>query len=113
MQIRFFGLSYVVVKGNSWRKELVAIGAYFCESFATREENRILQKLFPFVKVEENRQVFPDTLIYTCIYSQFSLSRSRRDPLKNFEISVLRLIRFAELRKIQIKPPNFTNKYVV
>ena len=31
-------------------------------------------------------------------YSRLSLSRSQRDPLKNFEISVLRHIRFAELR---------------
>ena len=30
-------------------------------------------------------------------YSQLSLSRSRRDPLKHIEISVLRHIRFAEL----------------
>ena len=46
-------------------------------------------------------------------YSQLSLSRSRRDPMKHFAISVLRHIRFAELRKIQIKQPNFTNKYVI
>ena len=32
-------------------------------------------------------------------YSRLSLSRSRKDPLKHFEISVLRHIRFAELRK--------------
>ena len=34
-------------------------------------------------------------------YSRLSLSRSRMDPLKHFEISVLRHIRFAELRKYQ------------
>ena len=44
-------------------------------------------------------------------YSRLSLSRSRRDPLKHFEISVLRHIRFAELRKIPIELPNFTNDY--
>ena len=33
-------------------------------------------------------------------YSQLSLSRSGRDHLKHFEISVLRHIRCAELRKI-------------
>ena len=38
-------------------------------------------------------------------YSRFSLSRSRRDPLKHFEVSVLRHIRFAELRKIPIELP--------
>ena len=46
-------------------------------------------------------------------YSQLALSRSRRDPLKHIEISVLWYIRFAELRKIQIEQPNFTNKYVI
>ena len=51
-------------------------------------------------------------MILVLKYSQLSLSRSRRDPLKHFEISVLRYIRFAELRKIQIEQPNFTNKYV-
>ena len=40
------------------------------------------------------------------IYSRLSLSRSRRYPLKHFEISVLRHIRFAALRKIPIKQPN-------
>ena len=33
-------------------------------------------------------------------YSGLSLSRSERDPLKHFEVSVLRHIGFAELRKI-------------
>ena len=42
------------------------------------------------------------------IYSRLSLSLSQRDPLKHFEISVLRHIRFAELRKIPIELPNFT-----
>ena len=46
------------------------------------------------------------------MYSQLSLSRSRRDPLKHFEISVLRHIRFAELRKIPMEQPNFTNELV-
>ena len=45
------------------------------------------------------------TLYYFIIafqmYSHLSLSQSRRDPLKHFEISVLRHITFAELRKIQ------------
>ena len=46
-------------------------------------------------------------------YSRLSLSRSRRDHLKHFEISVLRHIRFAELRKIPNEQPNFTNKHVI
>ena len=47
------------------------------------------------------------------LYSRLLLSRSRRDPLKYFEISVLRHIRFAELRKIPIEQPNFTNEHVI
>ena len=46
-------------------------------------------------------------------YSRLSLSRSRRDPLKHFEISVLRHIRFAELRTIPIEHPNFTDEHVI
>ena len=46
-------------------------------------------------------------------YSRLSLSRSRRDPLKYFEISVLRHIRCAELRKIPIEQPNFTYEHVI
>ena len=46
-------------------------------------------------------------------YRRLSLSRSRMDPLKHFEISVLRHIRCAELRKIPIEQPNFTNEHVI
>ena len=46
-------------------------------------------------------------------YSRLSLSRSRRDPLKHFEISVLRHIRCAELRKTPNEQPNFTNEHVI
>ena len=53
------------------------------------------------------------TLLKENTYYQFSLPRSRRDPLKHFETSELRHIRFAELRKMQIEQPNFTNKYVI
>ena len=49
------------------------------------------------------------SLIYKC--SQLLLSRSRRDPLKHFEISVLRHIRLGELRKLPIEQPNFTNEH--
>ena len=48
-----------------------------------------------------------------CKYSWLSLSRSWRDPMKQFEISVLRHIRFSKLRTIQIALPNFTNEYVI
>ena len=43
-------------------------------------------------------------------YSRLSLSRSLRDSVKYFEISVPRNIRFAELRK---KQPHFTNEHVI
>ena len=43
-------------------------------------------------------------------YSQHSLSRSRKDPLNHFEISVLRHIRYAETRKLPNEQPNFTNE---
>ena len=41
-------------------------------------------------------------LILFVYYSRLSLSRIPRDPLKYFEISLLRHIRFAELRKIRL-----------
>ena len=47
------------------------------------------------------------------IYSRLSLSRNRRDPLKHFEISVLRHIRFVVLRKKQLEQPNFINDDVI
>ena len=43
------------------------------------------------------------------MYNRLSLSRIRRDPLKHFEISVLRHIRFEVLNKKQFEQPNFTN----
>ena len=46
-------------------------------------------------------------------YSRLSLSRNRRDPQKQFEISVLRHIRFVVLRKKQFEQPIFTNDYVI
>ena len=46
-------------------------------------------------------------------YSRFSLSRSRRDPLEHFKISVRRHFRFAELRKIPIEQSNFTKEHVI
>ena len=42
-----------------------------------------------------------------------TVSRSQRDPLKHFEIAVLWHIIFAELRKIPIVQPNFTNEHVI
>ena len=60
------------------------------------KEKNVVQELKPFHK-----------------YSRLSLSRSRRDPLKHFEISVLRHMRSAELRKIPNEQPNFTNEHVI
>ena len=49
--------------------------------------------------------------IYRC--NRLTLSRSRRDSLKHVEISVLRHIRCAVLRKKTIEQPNFTNEHVI
>ena len=46
-------------------------------------------------------------------YSRLSLSRNRRDPQKQFEISVLRHIRFVVLRIKQLEQPDSTNDYVI
>ena len=50
---------------------------------------------------------------YCLKYSRLSLSRNRRDPQKQFEISELRHIRFVLLRKKQFEQPIFTNDYVI
>ena len=73
-------------------------------------------KLFPIISLTKN--LHPNTIPYSekeptknyKMYSRLLLSRSRRDPLKYFEISILRHIRCAKLRKIPIKQPNFTNE---
>ena len=44
-------------------------------------------------------RVFCILLTVNLYYSRLSLSRNRKDPQKNFEISVLRHIRFVVLRK--------------
>ena len=51
---------------------------------------------------------------YTTLYSRLSLPRSPRDSLKNFEVSVLWHIWFAELRKKnkKIEQSHSTNEYV-
>ena len=53
------------------------------------------------------------SLDYIQLQSTLVISRNRRDPLKNFEISVLRHIRFVVLRKKQFEQPNFTNYNIV
>ena len=71
-----------------------------------------VQKSFPTFDYIHARQIA--TLhFFSGKYSRLSLSRSRRDPLKYFEISVLRHIRCAELRKIPIEQPNFINEHVI
>ena len=52
-------------------------------------------------------------VIRTKNYSRLSLSRDRRDPQKQFEISVPRHISFVVLRKKQFEQPIFTNDYVI
>ena len=60
--------------------------------------------MFPFMKMADN---YGRGVPVHYMYSRLSLSRSRRDPLKHCEISVLRHIRCAELRKI----PKRTTKF--
>ena len=60
----------------------------------------LLLKVYPYLNFERRLK-----------YSRHSLSRSRRDPLKDFGISVLRHIRFAEL-KIPMKQPHLTKEHV-
>ena len=57
--------------------------------------------------------LYDSLLIVSNIVQSTSLSRSRRDPLKHFEISVLHHNRCAELRQIPIEQPNFTNEHVI
>ena len=45
-------------------------------------------------------------------YSRLALSRRPRASLEYFEISDVRLIRFAEMRKIWSNNPNFTSEYI-
>ena len=47
------------------------------------------------------------------LHNRLSLSPNRRDPLKHFEISVLRHIKFVVLGKKQFEQANFTNDYVI
>ena len=60
-----------------------------------------------FQELHKSFQNYPPIILIWLKYSRLSLSRSQRDPLKHFEISILRLIRCAELRKIPIKTTKF------
>ena len=61
--------------------------------------------LYPFI------HSISGLLNFNC--SRLLLSRNWRNPLKHFEISVLRHIRFVVLRKKQFEQPNFTIDYVI
>ena len=78
-------------------------------------EQSLINETLKFItpKLEPHKIRLTTRLQQVPIYSRLSLSRSRRDPLKHFEISVLRHIRCAELRKIPIEQPNFTNEVVI
>ena len=61
---------------------------------------------------ETCKELFKSYALFSCViilpcdlnrYSRLSLSRSRTGPVKHFEISVLRHIRWEELRKIPIE----------
>ena len=54
-----------------------------------------------------------DIKMFMSKYSRLSLCRSQRDPLKHFEISLLRHIRCADSMKMSIEQPNFTNEHVI
>ena len=75
--------------------------------------------VYAFVGMIVKNPFFPQTYMPISVriqwvkYSRLSLSRNRRDPQKQFEISVLRHIRFVVLRKKQFEQPNFTNDYVI
>ena len=47
------------------------------------------------------------------LYSRLSLSQNRRYPLKHFEISILRHIRFIVLRKKIFEQPQYINDYII
>ena len=51
-------------------------------------------------------------LAWLQVQSTLVISKSK-GPQKQFEISVLRHIRFVVLRKKQFEQPNFTNDYVI
>ena len=63
--------------------------------YTTLESLNFTCSLFTFTKMPPD--AFNDTVLH--MYSRLSLSRIPRDSLKYFEISVVRHIRFAELRK--------------
>ena len=69
--------------------------------------------------IQDNRYTL-DTAVMSmklCVISpnmQSTLDISKsKGPSEHFEISALRHIRFAELRKIPIEQPNFTNGHVI
>ena len=77
----------------------------------------IFNSFSPLLLVESTfvlwQSFFQEKVTIQIKYSRLSLSRSRRDPLKHFELSVLRHIRLAELRKIPIEKLNFTKEHVI
>ena len=59
------------------------------------------------ILVKDQLSVLHVAQVVLLYYSRLSLSRSRRDPLKHFEISVLRHIRCVILRKKQFEQQSF------
>ena len=102
-----------VLSGVEHEKSFIISGPAFIQRW------RLLSILKNFIScftlcVKMRKQASRNHLKLVSMYSQLSLSRSRRDHLKHFEISVLRHIRYAKLSKIQIEQPNFSNKnYVI
>ena len=83
-------------------------------SFINLDIERRLDRLRNFI-FEQHAHATPRKKVFrrTLKYSRLLLSRNRRDPLKHFEISALRHIRFVILRKKQLEQPNFTIDYVI
>ena len=75
-------------------------------------ESKLYQLLFNAIHVIK-RSVSSQLQILVYRYSRLSLSRSRWDSLKHFEISVLQHIRCVELRKMPTEQSNFTNEHVI
>ena len=116
----FLKFSSFSMESNPLRRLFVLVRAIFflksCPTF--RYANTWISR-----KVVSRRSIQSDHILciafrlykplHTGIYSRHSLSRNRRDPLKHFEISILRHIRFVVLRKKQFEQPNFTNDYEI
>ena len=93
------------------------ISKYFRESLGIRDNESRLYYIFAKISTElAFRKLQAHVTVFfprSRLYSRLSLSRTPRDSMKYFEISVPRHIRFAELRKKLFEQPHLTNIYVI